>query len=347
MKSARDSYFDNLKGALILLVVIGHFIAPMELTRLVWCIYFLIYLFHMPMFVMISGYFSKGMYRDGKFRVDRFLRVVWLYVVFKVLIRVTECVMLGTPFGKPINFLYEDGAPWYLMATLWWYLSLPLIARCKPWAVLIVSAAASVFAGYLDFVGDGLALNRTLSFAPFFYVGYYLSREQVYRFVNSRLKWAFAALAAGLALTIALKNNGVFGIYQYIVYGLNYQGLHERVADWGALIRAVQYVFAAIMILGLMAVMPTRKTVLTGIGERSLQIYILHRIVRDVIQYQGFYEVFTSQYRKTVAMVIVLAVSVTYLLGLPWISEVFNWIQRVPDWCFARLRKCFRAVGRG
>lgn len=39
----RGSYFANLKGALILMVVIGHFLMPMELTRLVWCICYLIF----------------------------------------------------------------------------------------------------------------------------------------------------------------------------------------------------------------------------------------------------------------------------------------------------------------
>jgi len=339
LHAGRDAYFDNLKGALILLVVIGHFLAPMELTRLVWCIYFLIYLFHMPMFVMISGYFAKGVYQDGKFRMDRFFRIMWLYVLFKLLVHVTEHMITGTSIWRPINFLYEEGAPWYLLATLLWYLSLIVVAHCKPWGVMLFSMVVSLFAGYFSFVGDWLAISRTLSFAPFFYGGYYLSWDRVERFTESRWKWIFAVLAAVLALIIALKNNGVFGIYQYIVYGLNYQGLHERVADWGALIRAVQYLFAVVMILGLMAVMPKKKTILTGIGERSLQIYILHRVVRDLMQYWGFYQVFTSQYRKTVAFVIVLAVAATYLLGIPCISVLFKWWQSIPEWCFARLQR--------
>ena len=76
----RDSYFDNLKGILILLVVIGHFILPMDKTRPVWSIFYIIYLFHMPMFAMVSGYFSKGMYRNGAFKMERFLRILWLYI---------------------------------------------------------------------------------------------------------------------------------------------------------------------------------------------------------------------------------------------------------------------------
>ncbi len=335
----RDSYFDNLKGALILLVVIGHFLLPMEQTRLVWCIFYLIYLFHMPMFVLISGYFSKGIYQDGKFRTERLLRILWLYILFKLAVHVTESLVEGTPILGPIDFFTESGAPWYLLAVMWWYLSIPLIAGLKPGWVMLAAVTVGLFSGYLSFLGNELALSRTLSFAPFFYGGYYLSRKQVRRFVESRWKWGFVALAAVLALTIALGNKGVFGIYQYIVYGMNYQGLHERVAAWGGLIRAVQYGFALIMILALMAVMPVKKTILTGIGERSLQIYILHRLLRDMMQYWGFYEVFTSQYRRTVFGVIALAVMVTYVLGVPCIGPVFQKLQRVPDWCLARLHR--------
>jgi len=55
----RDHYFDNVKGALIMLVVIGHFLLPMERTRFVGSLIHIIYLFHMPMFALISGYFAK------------------------------------------------------------------------------------------------------------------------------------------------------------------------------------------------------------------------------------------------------------------------------------------------
>ena len=56
----RDYLFDNYKAFLIVLVVVGHFIevasddnVVMETTK--W----IIFSFHMPAFVFISGYFSK------------------------------------------------------------------------------------------------------------------------------------------------------------------------------------------------------------------------------------------------------------------------------------------------
>ena len=165
----RDSYFDNLKGILILLVVIGHFVLPMERTRPVWAIFYIIYLFHMPMFAMVSGYFAKGMYRNGTFKMERFLRILWLYIVFKMAVHITENLAAGTSFMKPIDFFFEGGSPWYLLAMMWWYLSIPFTSMFKPKAVMATAFVISILSGYQVSLGDGLAMCRTLAFAPFFF----------------------------------------------------------------------------------------------------------------------------------------------------------------------------------
>ena len=55
MEKIRNDYFDNIKSVLITLVVIGHFLLPLESTRLKDGLVNVIYLFHMPMFIMVSG----------------------------------------------------------------------------------------------------------------------------------------------------------------------------------------------------------------------------------------------------------------------------------------------------
>ena len=63
----RDYFFDNYKALLIVLVVVGHFIEPcydnnVFLSGLKW----MIFSFHMPAFIFISGYFSKREISFGK-----------------------------------------------------------------------------------------------------------------------------------------------------------------------------------------------------------------------------------------------------------------------------------------
>lgn len=58
----RDYFFDNIKGFLIILVVFGHAIQYLAFKRnspALLGLFMLIYSFHMPLFIFISGFFSK------------------------------------------------------------------------------------------------------------------------------------------------------------------------------------------------------------------------------------------------------------------------------------------------
>lgn len=56
----RDYYFDNLKFILIIFVVVGYTIEPLiQTSSKLKILYSFIYAFHMPLFILVSGYFSK------------------------------------------------------------------------------------------------------------------------------------------------------------------------------------------------------------------------------------------------------------------------------------------------
>lgn len=54
----RDYFFDNSKFYLIALVFIGHIINTCRSNDIAKWLYDFIYVFHMPAFIFISGYFS-------------------------------------------------------------------------------------------------------------------------------------------------------------------------------------------------------------------------------------------------------------------------------------------------
>ncbi len=57
----RDAYFDNAKLFLMILVVFGHFLQPfIDNDPLYNDLYYFIFTFHMPAFILISGYFAKS-----------------------------------------------------------------------------------------------------------------------------------------------------------------------------------------------------------------------------------------------------------------------------------------------
>lgn len=60
ISSNRSAYWDNAKGILICLVVLGHYLFAYQEILSVNLIVSLIYFFHMPAFILVSGFFSKS-----------------------------------------------------------------------------------------------------------------------------------------------------------------------------------------------------------------------------------------------------------------------------------------------
>ena len=57
---ARDNRIDSLKGLLIILVILGHVITTIDNVNIVnHAVMGFIYIFHMPLFILISGYLTK------------------------------------------------------------------------------------------------------------------------------------------------------------------------------------------------------------------------------------------------------------------------------------------------
>ena len=67
-KLKNNNYFiDNLKVILIFLVVFGHLIERyIDTNSTLLGVYMFIYIFHMPLFVFVSGFLSKNIYKSRK-----------------------------------------------------------------------------------------------------------------------------------------------------------------------------------------------------------------------------------------------------------------------------------------
>ena len=326
---SRDAYFDNLRFVLIFLVVAGHFLLPLDKTRFSNNIFYLIYSFHMPCFIFVSGYFSKSVIRDGRFRTGKLFQLLWLYLVFKVLVHVTEGMVEGH-IGFYIDFFTESGAPWYLLSLALWYVTLPVVRELKPGAVMVGSLILGLLAGYENSVGSFLAMDRTIAFAPFFYAGYYVNQDIKERFVRTKARIPFLAAGALIAGFLFLCTYDLLMPYIQVVYGIKYARFGENLYPYGALIRGLWYLAASLLSLGLMATISDKKGIFTIIGSRTLQIYILHRVIRDLFQYFGFYNIVQVSSKLWILSLLALSFLLTAALGNSWLEKVFSWLRSLP-----------------
>ena len=380
----RNLKLDNAKGILITLVVIGHMLLPIQgTTRGVTNFFYMIYTFHMPAFVFISGLLAQRIYtRVPKryFNGRRWCSTLWLYLLFQFIMFFSEIPAYGRTTRFP-DFLHTSGAPWYLLALLLWYLLIPFFYAYRnfpysliAWILLTIMSLAGGYlaSGALAGLGDFLALDRVIAFAPFFFAGYFIGPERLMRFLGVEQESVVAPVAAskrassrrrspkeaskraGRGIVLLLTALGLLCFllvgtqtfdrllpYKNVVYGAWYYRFHPEqnpAAFPGAftsqlwLIRLVWFLVSGFMSFALLALMPNRPVpLITTIGQRTLQIYILHRPIRDLLLASGFITAAGPENSAHVLLLIVLSILLTIVLSAGILQRLFDAIQKLPE----------------
>lgn len=408
----RNLKLDNAKGILITLVVIGHMLLPIQgTTRGVTNFFYMIYAFHMPAFVFISGLLAQRIYTrvpkpaqaptgnraqrrqhraanatggrqmasraaaqlttsggvsgaavatEGHFNGCRWCSTLWLYLLFQFILFFSEIPAYGRTTRFP-DFLHTSGAPWYLLALLIWYLLIPFIyAYCGKvlpggipysliaWILLTILSLAGGYlaSGALAGLGDFLALDRVIAFAPFFFAGYFIGPERLMRFLKEKRGIVLLLTALGL-LCFVLVGTQTFDRllpYKNVVYGAWYYRFHPEqnpaafpsaLASQLWLIRLAWFLVSGLMSFAFLALMPNRRLPLvTTIGQRTLQIYILHRPIRDLLLAGGFITAAGPENSAHVLLLIALSILMTIVLSAGILQRLFDTIQKLPERLF-------------
>lgn len=188
----RDIYWDSLKFVLIFLVVYGH-IAPryLEGSRFNMAIYNFIFMFHMPLFVFVSGRFSH--IRDKKKYIQGIYRLLETYIVFQI-IRASIHVVKGEDLL--LSCITPQWTLWYLVALIYWRLAVLYFPKSLYYyrkEIVIVSFFISILVGFIP-IDNAFAFQRTFAFLPFFVMGYFSSDIDIRKYINM-LPCFFAVLA--------------------------------------------------------------------------------------------------------------------------------------------------------
>jgi fucose 4-O-acetylase-like acetyltransferase len=171
----RDAFFDNAKYLAIVLVAMGHSWEPLKGdSRVLEGLYTVVYAFHMPAFIIISGYFSRGF----DMRPDKLRRLITgvavPYLVFETAYPLFKRFVDGDP-QQEISLLDPWYLTWFLVALFVWRLTTPvwkLVRHPLPLALGIAMLASAS-----PEIGDDLDLQRVLQFLPFFVLGLALRAE--------------------------------------------------------------------------------------------------------------------------------------------------------------------------
>ncbi len=196
---ARDNRIDSLKGLLIILVILGHVITTLDNVNMVnHAVMGLIYIFHMPLFILISGYLTKSPEKQPASDMWRgVLNIFITLCIFQVLSGLMIWSM-GGDFIKAVTML-PFGILWYLLSLIYWRIVLyytPKALLNRPLLYLAIALAVSLLCG-LTHLGRFLSLQRSMNFYFFFLLGYYYRQGAL-----SKRWWNNNVLHAATALVL-------------------------------------------------------------------------------------------------------------------------------------------------
>ncbi len=264
----RDYYFDNIKFVLIMLVVIGHIIGPVNpIVPAYKAIYVFIYLFHMPLFAFISGYFTSK-----KIKPLRILKLLGLYVVG------TCFYVTAFDLGSILYNIIEAQTPlWYLLSLCCWTLLLPLFDNLRdPIPLTIVSA---LLIGLVPWVDYTFSLSRTLVFLPFFIAGNLYRRGTLT--MPRKIHPILTLICSGFFVWYMLAKDLPS---QLLLFVLPYHNMDE------VFVRFVLFSLGTMLAVNIMASIPKNKTFYTLLGANTLFVYLSHEIFINAFKIIGIYQ---------------------------------------------------------
>jgi len=328
----RDAFFDNAKYLAIVLVAVGHAWEPLrDGSRAVSALYLLVYAFHMPAFIVLAGYHSRGF--DGSpERVKRLVTGVALpYVVFETAYTFFTRWTDGVP-DRPVTLLEPLYLTWFLAALFIWRLTTPLWKLVR-WPVPLALVVA-MLATMSPSLGEDLDIQRTLQFLPYFVLGLCL-RSEHFRMVRRRRVRVLAVpvFAGALALAYWAVPRVTAG---WLYHRDSAQELSAP-AWYGPLMTLLLFGCALVLVACFLAWVPGRRTWFTALGAATMYGYLLHGFVAQVSKYWGWYDP-EWLYRPLgeITVTVVAAVIVTVLCTAP-VRRVFHWaVEPKPHWAFRR-----------
>ncbi|MEV0124661.1 acyltransferase family protein [Streptomyces sp. NPDC050703] len=328
----RDAFFDNAKYLAIVLVAMGHAWEPLRAdSRAAAALYITVYAFHMPAFIVISGYFSRG-FDASPGRVRRLVTGVAVpYVLFEAAYTVFKRRAGGDP-TYPISLLDPWYLTWFLAALFVWRLSTPLWKAVR-WplpSALAVAALASVSPD----IGDDLDLQRVLQFLPFFVLGLVLKPEhfQLVRRREVRLLSLPVFAAALLFAYWAAPRISAAWFYRrdsaQELAAPGWTGVPMTLAMFGCSVLLVACFFAWV---------PRGHRWFTVLGAGTLYGYLLHGFLAKGSRFWDWYEADWTHQPLGAVAVTLFAGAVITLLCTPPVQRLFRFaMEPKMVWAFRR-----------
>ena len=330
----RDPFFDNAKYLAIVLVAAAHSWEPlMGGSRAVKAAYIVVYAFHMPAFIIISGYFSRS-FTGRPAQIKRLLTgIVLPYIVFE-----TAYSLLQRWAGHDhhaISLLDPYYLTWFLIALFIWRITSPiwkLVRQPLPIALLIAALATLS----PQITGD-LGMQRVLQFLPYFVVGLLMRPEHfdLVRRPGARLV-AVPVFVVSLALAYLI-------VPHFQASWLYHEDAAKTLgASWwvGPIMTVCLFICSMALTACFYALVPRRHMWFTALGAATLYGYLLHGFVLKATVYTNVFSTYRWLHSPLgeVLVTLLACAAVTVLCTKPFRVALRCVMEPEMAWAFRKER---------
>lgn len=269
----RVAYLDNARYWVMLLVVIGHSLTEFVVMDSAKGVYTWIYSFHMPFFILLSGYTARRYV--GDFRQVR--RIVSTLIVPYLLVETSLQLITKHYDGQPkhLEILSPQWLGWFLAALFVWRITTPLWRALK--YPITTSIIISLLVGLIE-VPNVLALPKILGLLPFYVVGLHMNRERFNRLADNRVRVAAVAILVGSFVWCQLYAHGV--TTEWLLWKQRYSESPLSAGPWDGMFQRAQLLAVGfILTFAALAIIPHKKSITTVLGGRTFYCYLLHGYV--------------------------------------------------------------------
>jgi fucose 4-O-acetylase-like acetyltransferase len=311
----REYYFDNIKGILIMLVIFGHLIEFSVIeNKLSKEIYTYIYFFHMPAFILISGFFAKKSLEQIKIK-ELMLKLGLPYVIFQTIYLYFHNSLFDYKFEHTLMTPYW--ILWFLFSLIFWHILSYIFNQLK--YGLLYAFVIGVLAGMYNEFGTSFGLSRTLIFFPFFFLGIKLKKKHFTLIKNNTTK--LISVFFLIVFYFFIQNLSFFN-YEFLWGSTSYK--FNNLSDLrGIIYRTIQYIVALMLIVSLFSLVPRKKLFISNIGIYTLYIFLLHGFLIKGIQYL-FPEFLSTGGITQYLNFIVISILFSLLFTIPFVRKLFS-----------------------
>ncbi|MBR6978665.1 MAG: acyltransferase [Prevotella sp.] len=277
----RDPYWDSVKFSLICCVVYIHTLItfgkiPGSATL---GLHNFFYFFSMPLFIFISGRFTKvGSKKKYIWGIIGLLETYFLFQVIQIFVK--DCI-IGHGVFRPTKVIFM------IQWTLWYLLAL-VIMRLLIWCipehirrdrfklVLAISLVISLLVGFIPLKKYSMFI-QTFALMPYFFLGYYSNKVDLKNKMERIPSWAAVVIILLTLLLFCCVFND--NISKYFDYGFTFLACPGPSVLFNFGFRIFHFIGVVFIGIIWMRIIPGNNSLMSKWGQGTLTIYMFHPVI--------------------------------------------------------------------